>query len=175
MKVLLALVTLSSSFFASGATATEVVLSAPDAAVSEVNGKCTGKSGAPGVCIATAKCTSAGGEYISNACPGTPADIKCCTKTSCGGGAGNCRWTSQCQSGLTIGHMCPGPSDFMCCLPVGDDTPNFPPPGFPAVNPCKQRSVDGARTIEKFERFSVSEMVARALARAITVVASQST
>ncbi|KAH8898739.1 hypothetical protein GQ53DRAFT_802273 [Thozetella sp. PMI_491] len=83
------------------------------------NGPCTGAGGAPGVCVATSKCSSAGGTYISNACPGTPEDIKCCTKTSCGSSGGNCRWTSQCASGLTESNLCPGPTDFKCCLPGG--------------------------------------------------------
>ncbi|KAH8647864.1 hypothetical protein BX600DRAFT_530854 [Xylariales sp. PMI_506] len=70
------------------------------------NGQCTGAGGAP-----------AGGSYISNACPGTPNDVKCCTKPTCGSG-GNCRWTSQCASGNTISNQCPGPSNFKCCLPA---------------------------------------------------------
>lgn len=85
---------------------------------SVVNGACTGAGGAPGVCVATASCTSAGGSYISNACPGTPGDIKCCTKPTCVVG-GNCRWTSQCASGQTVANQCPGPADFKCCLPAG--------------------------------------------------------
>ncbi|KAJ9653836.1 hypothetical protein H2201_009091 [Coniosporium apollinis] len=76
-----------------------------------VDGPCTGSGGNPGVCIATAKCSSGGGISISGACPGTPADIKCCTKTSCGSG-GNCRWTSQCTTGNTASGLCPGPADF---------------------------------------------------------------
>ena len=82
---------------------------------STVNGACTGLNGAPGVCIPTSSCSDSGGKYISNACPGTPDDIKCCTKASCGDG-GNCRWTSQC-SGTTVPNLCPGPSSFECCEP----------------------------------------------------------
>jgi hypothetical protein len=128
---------------------------------STVNGECTGDGGAPGVCIATAKCTAAGGKYISNKCPGTPDDIKCCTKTSCGSGGknGNCRWTSQC-SGSTLTGLCPGPDNFKCCIPSSttpspsttttpsssNDT-SYPKPTFPAVGKCKKRSVDGAKKI----------------------------
>ena len=89
---------------------------------STVNGQCTGKDGAPGVCIDTTSCTDDGGSYISNACPGTPDNIKCCTKPSCGSG-GNCRWTSQCSSGLTTPNLCPGPTDFNCCLPKSTSPP----------------------------------------------------
>jgi hypothetical protein len=61
-----------------------------------VNGPCTGSGGAPGVCIPTAKCSEKGGKFINNPCPNTPANIKCCTKASCGNG-GDCRWASACQ------------------------------------------------------------------------------
>ncbi|KAG8754961.1 hypothetical protein FRC14_004484 [Serendipita sp. 396] len=123
------------------------LLSTWGVAASEVNGKCTGKNGAPGVCIATAKCTSGGGTYISNACPGTPDDIKCCTKPSCGSG-GNCRWTSQCTTGNIANNLCPGPNDFKCCLPKDtSDNTSYPTPSFPSVGACKKRSVDGAKKI----------------------------
>ncbi len=87
---------------------------------STVDGSCKGANGAPGVCIATSKCTASGGKYITDACPGTPDDIKCCTKTTCGDG-GNCRWISQCSSGKIQSNLCPGPDDFKCCLPGGGD------------------------------------------------------
>jgi len=84
------------------------------------NGPCTGAGGAPGVCISTSDCSAAGGTSISNACPGTPNDIKCCTKPTCGSnGSGNCRFTSQCASGNTQANLCPGHPDFKCCLPNG--------------------------------------------------------
>ena len=41
------------------------------------NGPCTGANAAPGVCISTSSCSAGGGSYISNACPSTPANIKC--------------------------------------------------------------------------------------------------
>src|SRR5262245_32198557 len=81
-----------------------------------VDGPCTGSGGAPVVGIASTWCTPRGGTYSSGACPNDPADIKCCTKTSCGSG-GNCRWTTQCSSGNTQSGLCPGPTDFKCCLP----------------------------------------------------------
>lgn len=84
----------------------------------QVNSRCSGSGGATGVCISTSTCSSGGGVSISGACPGTPADVRCCTKSSCGSG-GSCQWTSSCASGNTLGGLCPGPSDFKCCLPGG--------------------------------------------------------
>ncbi|MCJ1466256.1 hypothetical protein MMC07_004875 [Pseudocyphellaria aurata] len=110
-----------------------------------LNGQCTGKGSAPGVCIATGKCSSGGGTFITGACPGLPNDIKCCTKTACGSG-GNCRWTSQC-SGTTVSNLCPGPAGFKCCVPSTSPAGQYPTPAFPAVGACKQKSVDGARKI----------------------------
>jgi len=83
------------------------------------NGQCTGKGGAPGVCISTSSCSSGGGSYISNACPGTPDNIKCCVKTECGpsGRNGDCRFTNQCGAGkTTLSNLCPGPTNFKCCV-----------------------------------------------------------
>lgn len=116
-----------------------------------LNGPCTGKNNAPGVCIPTAKCSSGGGEFISNRCPGTPNNVKCCTKASCGGG-GNCRFTSDC-TGNTLANQCPGPANFKCCVPKagggggGGGSGNYPTPSFPAVGACKAKAVDGARKI----------------------------
>ncbi|KAL8635874.1 MAG: hypothetical protein Q9228_006675, partial [Teloschistes exilis] len=44
----------------------------------------------------------------------THADVKCCTKSSCGS-SGDCRWTSSC-SGTTQAGQCPGPTNFKCCI-----------------------------------------------------------
>lgn len=87
---------------------------------SELNGPCTGADDKPGVCISTSYCTKDGGSYISNACPGTPDKIKCCTKPKCGtDNKGNCRFTSSCASGITETNKCPGPASFKCCMPGG--------------------------------------------------------
>ncbi|KAL8702354.1 MAG: hypothetical protein Q9224_000001 [Gallowayella concinna] len=114
-----------------------------------VDGPCTGAGGAPGVCIATAKCTSGGGTHISNACPGTPNDIRCCTKSSCGSG-GNCRFTSQCST-TTLTDLCPGPADFKCCVPggttPGGGTGGYPTPRIPSVGACKAPAVGGAQKV----------------------------
>lgn len=114
---------------------------------SEVDGPCTGANGNPGVCIATDKCTQGGGSYISNACPGTPDNIKCCTKPHCGtDNKGNCRFTSSCASGMTETNKCPGPKNFKCCMPA--DGGGCGRPGFPSTSSgCKQVAIDGAKAI----------------------------
>ncbi|MCJ1428366.1 hypothetical protein MMC29_006275 [Sticta canariensis] len=126
-----------------------------------LNGQCTGKGSAPGVCISTKKCTSKGGTLITNRCPGLPNDIKCCTKPACGNG-GNCRWTSQC-SGSTVSNQCPGPAGFKCCLPTkgptgGGPTGGYPTPKFPKVGACKKVSVDGAKKIVAGNKGKVREI-----------------
>ncbi|EXJ55516.1 hypothetical protein A1O7_08444 [Cladophialophora yegresii CBS 114405] len=124
--------------FLTGGDASSLLL-----ARSEVNGACTGSGGAPGVCISTSSCISAGGKYISGACPGTPEDIKCCNKTACGtGNKGNCRFTSSCSSGNTETNQCPGPANFKCCMPAGSG------PQLPSTSSgCKQKAIDGAKAI----------------------------
>jgi hypothetical protein len=91
---------------------------------STVNGPCTGKDGRTGVCIAKSSCDGTGESWINNACPGTPDDIKCCTKPSCqqAGRSGDCRWEDKCGAGSeTLTGLCPGPSAFKCCVPRNDD------------------------------------------------------
>ncbi|PFH49316.1 glycoside hydrolase family 24 protein [Amanita thiersii Skay4041] len=105
-----------------------------------LNGQCTA-NGIPGVCLSTTTCSSGGGTSIAGFCPNDPTDVRCCVKTSCGSG-GNCRWTSQCASGNTVSGLCPGPSDFKCCLPSGC----APPP----VNSATMS------LIERFEGFVAS-------------------
>ncbi|KAJ8988665.1 hypothetical protein HRR80_007294 [Exophiala dermatitidis] len=113
----------------------------------EVNGACTGSGGAPGVCISTSNCSKAGGTSVANKCPGTPDDIKCCTKTTCGtGNKGNCRFTSSCSSGNTESNECPGPSDFKCCMPAGSGGGNNPT--LPSTSSgCKKVAINGAKAI----------------------------
>ncbi|KAF2000205.1 hypothetical protein P154DRAFT_386216, partial [Amniculicola lignicola CBS 123094] len=85
---------------------------------SVLNGPCTGADGRIGVCVPTASCARDGGAFIHNACPGTPEDIKCCTKPACGLEAlgGDCRWMQDCGGGKSlIRHQCPGPDAFRCC------------------------------------------------------------
>ncbi|RPB21165.1 hypothetical protein L211DRAFT_790944 [Terfezia boudieri ATCC MYA-4762] len=93
-----------------------LLLIAASIAQARINGPCSVEL-TPGVCISTASCKKGGGRSHRGYCPNDPADIKCCTKTSCGtGGWGDCRWTSQCF-GTTISNKCPGPAEFKCCLP----------------------------------------------------------
>ncbi|KAJ4313629.1 hypothetical protein N0V94_006852 [Neodidymelliopsis sp. IMI 364377] len=48
-----------------------------------INGKCTDKDGESGVCIGKTSCSDDGASWVNNTSPGTPEDIKCCTKASC--------------------------------------------------------------------------------------------
>jgi hypothetical protein len=93
---------------------------------STVNGHCTGKDGHAGVCVSKSSCDGAGESSINNACPGTPEDIKCCTKPSCqqAGRSGDCRWEEKCGIGSeTLTGLCPGLNAFKCCVPK-DDKPD---------------------------------------------------
>ncbi|KAH6619983.1 hypothetical protein C7974DRAFT_224281 [Boeremia exigua] len=90
---------------------------------STINGRCTGKDGRTGVCISRSSCDGTGEIWIHDACPGTPEDIKCCTKPSCqqAGRSGDCRWSDRCGSGFeTLIGLCPGPSAFKCCVTTDD-------------------------------------------------------
>lgn len=138
----------------------------PDQPTTKVNGPCKGKGGAPGVCLKISDCDGPGEDFIHNACPGTPDDVKCCSKTSCGT-EGNCRWSKDCST-PTVSGLCPGPADFKCCVPSGSSpsptptptggggsegdtdagTQNKPydRPSIPETN-CKQVSQDGGKAI----------------------------
>ncbi|KAF2691704.1 hypothetical protein K458DRAFT_482431 [Lentithecium fluviatile CBS 122367] len=86
---------------------------------SVLNGACTGEDGIVGVCVPTKSCTRDNGTYIDNACPGTPEDIKCCTKPHCQSEArsGDCRWVENCGGGKDlVQYLCPGPDAFRCCI-----------------------------------------------------------
>ncbi|KAF8959137.1 lysozyme-like domain-containing protein [Flammula alnicola] len=89
-----------------------------------VNDACTAGS-TPGVCLTTSSCFSGGGTSHAGFCPNDPTDVQCCTK-ACGSG-GTCRFSNTCSSGRTQSGLCPGPSNFLCCLPSATCGP-------PAVN-----------------------------------------
>lgn len=72
-------------FIAAAIFSATIVYSSAISERAVLNVPCTGKDNAPGVYVTTSKCSSSGGTFISNACPGTPNDIKCCTKTLCSG------------------------------------------------------------------------------------------
>lgn len=102
-----------------------------------------------GVCVSTSSCSSAGGSTIDNACPGDPADIKCCTKTSCDNGAdGNCRWTSDC-AGNTVANECPGPAGMMCCSSNSTGFGGYDAPSLPPSSSCEQVAIDGADLVDQ--------------------------
>ncbi|KAL9033288.1 MAG: hypothetical protein Q9214_007586 [Letrouitia sp. 1 TL-2023] len=121
------------------------VLTTAPTAFAAVNGPCS-VNGVPGVCLATAKCKDAGGTSTAGFCPDDPADVKCCTKPSCGSG-GNCRWTSSC-SGTTLSGQCPGPNDFKCCV-AGGGGGN----GGGGSSTTHELSTHGAEFIAGFEGF----------------------
>ncbi|KAK1776091.1 hypothetical protein QBC45DRAFT_444629 [Copromyces sp. CBS 386.78] len=120
-------------------------LLAASVAMAAVNEPCIGSGGAAGVCITSADCSSNGGTSISGACPADAADIKCCTKSSCGSG-GNCRWQSDCAGSSSSG-FCPGPSEMKCCSSTATGFGGYSTPTYPAVGSCKQVSVTGAQTV----------------------------
>ncbi|KAF7561960.1 hypothetical protein G7046_g2182 [Stylonectria norvegica] len=111
------------------------------------NEPCYGPSGRAGVCISTSSCSSAGGTSISGACPADAANIKCCSKPSCGSG-GNCRWQSDC-GGSSVANQCPGPSQMKCCSSSATGFGGYKAPKIPPVGACKKVAVDGAGKIVK--------------------------
>jgi len=90
-------------------------------AFAAVNGKCS--NGVKGICIATSTCTSYGGKSSSGNCPSDPNNIKCCSNIPCksNGKSGTCMFTNEC-SGTTVSNLCPGGSDFKCCISGKTDT-----------------------------------------------------
>ena len=112
------------------------------------------------MCVDESKCKSAGGSTISNACPGTPDSVKCCTKASCGSsiqaflgtaeqeavGAGNCRWASDCN-GSSISNHCPGPTDFRCCQSSDPGCGGYSQPPRFSQGGCQQVAIKGAEAI----------------------------
>jgi len=110
-----------------------------------VNEPCVGSGGAPGVCLTSSSCSSAGGTTLNGACP-DPGNIKCCTKPSCGSAPGNCRWISDCPAS-SISNLCPGPAAFKCCQSSANGYGGYSTPSLPPVGACQQVAVDGAGMI----------------------------
>jgi len=107
------------------------------AVLGKVNGKC---SSGNGVCVSTASCTKAGGTYKNGLCPNDPADIKCCNKSKCvapNGKVGSCMFTSACK-GTTYSNLCPGGSDFKCCVTSTSTKPTTSVNGNKIVSYAKQ-------------------------------------
>ncbi|KAL8718363.1 MAG: hypothetical protein Q9225_004489 [Loekoesia sp. 1 TL-2023] len=111
-----------------------------------LNGPCS-VNGASGVCLHTADCKDGSGTSTAGFCPNDPADVKCCTKSSCGSG-GDCRWTSSC-SGTTLSGQCPGPTSFKCCVPSSGGGGN----SGGGSSTSHQLSDHGAAFIAGFEGF----------------------
>ncbi|KAF2752205.1 D-alanyl-D-alanine carboxypeptidase [Sporormia fimetaria CBS 119925] len=119
---------------------------ASQVAFAALNEPCYGANGVAGVCVSTATCSSNGGVTSSGGCPRDPADVKCCAKPTCGASPGNCRWSSDC-AGSSLSGLCPGPSGFKCCQSSATGFGGYAAPKIPAVGPCKQVSVDGAKRV----------------------------
>ncbi|KAI9901093.1 hypothetical protein N3K66_002910 [Trichothecium roseum] len=121
-------------------------LIAATTALAAVNEPCIGADGNPGVCVASASCSSSGGTAISGACPADAADVQCCSKPSCQGAGSRCSWASDCGGASSTG-LCPGPSQMQCCDDAGDAWGGYGAPAVPAVGACQQVAVDGANTL----------------------------
>jgi len=80
----------------------------------ELNGRCSNHDG---ICINTGICDSYNGSNVIGKCPNDPNDVKCCFSIPCSsnGKLGNCMFKSQC-AGETVTGLCPGGTDFICCL-----------------------------------------------------------
>jgi len=75
--------------------------------------------GLSGKCIDSSNCDLSSSFTVDNECPGTGANIKCCIpKQTCSDDnqTGSCIPSSQC-SGRTVGKLCKGGNDILCCLP----------------------------------------------------------
>ncbi|KAL9576844.1 MAG: hypothetical protein Q9212_006774, partial [Teloschistes hypoglaucus] len=118
-------------------------------AFAALNGPCS-VNGASGVCLHTADCKAGDGTSTAGFCPDDPADVKCCTKSSCGS-SGNCRWTSSC-TGTTQAGQCPGPTNFKCCIPPASGGGGGGAPSG-GSSTSHQLSAHGAAFIAGFEGF----------------------
>jgi len=100
-----------------------LLLTVAPSTLAAVNGKCS--SGKKGICIATGTCSKYGGSTSNGYCPSDPNNIKCCSNIPCkyNGKSGSCMFTSEC-SGSTVSGLCPGGSNFKCCLSSGVTTSN---------------------------------------------------
>ncbi|KAL0944968.1 D-alanyl-D-alanine carboxypeptidase [Colletotrichum truncatum] len=109
------------------------------------NEPCYSTDGRAGVCVLSSTCESGGGTTINGACPADAANVKCCSKSSCGSG-GNCRWASDC-AGTSASNQCPGPAQFKCCSSTAGGFGGYGAPTIPPVGACKAVAVDGAKKI----------------------------
>ncbi|KAF2224048.1 hypothetical protein BDZ85DRAFT_195316 [Elsinoe ampelina] len=86
---------------------------------SVLNGPCSvPNSNFPnGTCITTTACANGGGTSQRGYCPGTPDNVRCCYKADCSGSRSACLWTTDgsCK-GRFLTNLCPGPTNFKCCV-----------------------------------------------------------
>ncbi|KAM7215340.1 hypothetical protein V8F06_009297 [Rhypophila decipiens] len=75
--------------------------------------------GSFGTCQTTSWCNGRGGRSdVTGACPGQPANVRCCFAPRCGSG-GWCDHTSaRCREfgGQFLPNLCPGPTNYRCCV-----------------------------------------------------------
>ncbi|EAU80873.1 lysozyme [Coprinopsis cinerea okayama7 len=104
-----------------------------------INDPCS-VNGTPGICITTTACANAGGTNAVGFCPNDPANVRCCTKKCSTNGT--CRFTNTCSSGNVLVGLCPGPSNFRCCIPSSSC----------AYSPVNSRTVQEIKNSEGFVR-----------------------
>jgi hypothetical protein len=105
------------------------------------NAMCTNAGGA---CVSTSSCKGEGGLNVSNLCPDSGDDVKCCFYVSQDAGekctakfgaqALGCLSTAYCasQGGSSKAGFCPGTDDIQCCeLPMADASSSFVLPTGP--------------------------------------------
>jgi len=92
------------------------LLATVPSALAAVNGACA--NGKKGICISTGSCGSYKGTTSNGNCPSDPNDVKCCSNIPCtaNGMNGSCMFTSECTDGTTYSGLCPGGSNFKCCI-----------------------------------------------------------
>ena len=71
-------------------------------------------SGFVGECISKTNCQRLKGTSTPGFCPGTGAEIQCCTYGACKGKAGVCEPVSTC-TGTTASGYCGGGNNIKCC------------------------------------------------------------
>jgi len=84
-------------------------------ALTAVNDACA--NGIKGICIDSDICGNYGGTTSNNNCPNDPNNVKCCSNIPCRANdmTGSCVFESECD-GTTYSGLCPGSSDFKCCI-----------------------------------------------------------
>ena len=103
------------------------------------NGRCS--NGSEGICTSTSTCSRYGGASRSGYCPNDPYHVRCCDDIPCssGGRTGTCEFTSDC-TGEVVSGLCPGGSNFKCCLPK-QNTPGYSSCSYAGYSgECKSQS-----------------------------------